>query len=316
MLDVYKKTHEDNSLRRCEVTTSEIQTGSWLNIIAPKPNDIPKLAQELNIPEYFIIDSLDINERPRVEIEDEGILIIYRIPVYEEKENESTFYTIPLGIILKKDYIITVCQKPTEILYEFINGNVKDFYTSKRSRFILQIISISLKYYLNYIKEIDKRIYEVEQEFYRDMKDDTLIKLMRLERSLHIFLTSLRGNELLLEKIQKAKIIRMYEEDEDILDDIIIENKQAIEMASVFVYNIKSLSDYFSSIISNRLNSVMKFLTSVTIILMFPTLVASLYGMNVNLPLQNHPFAFWIILIISLVGTSIVTIYFIKKRWL
>ncbi len=307
MIKIYKTVEKElKQIKR-------IEKGCWVNVINPTDEEINYLTKKFRIPLEFITDALDIDERARTEREDNVALVILRIPKSSEIDMEEGYVTMPLGIIIVPDVIITVCLSSNEILSDFINSRVKNFTTSKKSRFVLQILHRTALLYLNYLKGINKRTSIVEKELHQSMRNEELIKLLNIEKCLVYFTTSLKSNELMMEKLYTARILKMYPDDKELLEDVIIENKQAIEMANIHSNILSGMMDAFASVISNNLNIVMKFLTSVTIILMIPTLVASIYGMNVPLPLQHSPYAFIILMLIS-VGLSLIGVIIFLKR--
>jgi magnesium transporter len=211
--------------------------------------------------------------------------------------------------------VITVCAKEIENFWDFFNGKPKTFYTESKNRFLLQIFFKSALSYLMFLKEIDKRTDVVERELHKSMKNEQLIKLLNLEKGLVFYTTSLRSNELVMERLDRIKAMKMTEDEKDILDDVIIENKQAIEMANIYSNILSGMMDAFASVISNNLNQVVKLLTSVTIILMIPTLVTSLFSMNVKLPFQESIQAFVTIIVISFILSALGVLIFLKKKW-
>ncbi len=309
MITIFKTIQ--NNLQK----TNEFDLGSWINVESPTSQELEKLSQKLNIPLDFLTDPLDIDERARIEVEDGCILIVLRIPRFDEKEADIQFTTLPLGIIIIQGWVITICFRDTPIILDFILGKVRGFSTQNRSRFILQIFLKAFLLYLNYLKEIDKRSTAVENELHKAMKNEELIKLLNLEKSLVFFITSLKSNELMLKRLQGTEIIKMDSDDKDLLEDVIIENQQALDMSNIYSNILSGMMDAFASVISNNLNVVMKFLTAITIILTIPTLVASIYGMNVKLPFQNSPYAFLITLGISFSLSAIAIVIFIKRKW-
>lgn len=286
----------------------------WINVSKPTQEELQKLVEKLEIPLDFLTDPLDPNETSRVEVENNFTLIVLRIPRFDGGSIDIPFTTLPVGIILTKDSLITVCSENVEIITDFINGKVKNFSVKDRGRFILQMFTRTALAYLKYLKEIQKTISIVQGEIHKTMRNEELIKLMNIENSLVYFTTSLRSNELMIERLQKMKTF-IVTFDEDLLEDVIVDNKQAIEMANVYSNILSGMMNSFASIISNNLNTVMKFLTSVTIILMLPTLIVSIYGMNVELPFQNSPHAFFLTIGISLVLSITGIIIFINRKW-
>jgi len=294
----------------------EYKPGSWINLINPTKDEIKEISEVTSIPEEFLNYPLDIDERARVEIEDDVTMTILRIPYYDMNNDETPYITIPLGIIFIKDFIVTVCVKKAKIFVDFINNKIKRFQTSNNNHFLLLVFLKTASLYLHYLRKIDKITDIIENELHKSMKNEELIKLLNIEKSLVYFTTSLRSNEFMMERLQRSNQLKMNEEDQDLLDDVIIENKQAIEMANIYSNILSGMMDAFASVISNNLNVVMKFLTSITIILMIPTLIASIYGMNIKLPFQRSPHAFLITMGMSLILTVFGIILFIKRKWL
>ena len=260
---------------------------------------------------------LDEEERSRIEVEDEYTLILVDIPVIEERNDKDWYGTIPLGIIVTKEMIFTVCLEDTLILERFMDGRVRNFYTYMKTRFILQILYKNASMYLHYLRIIDKKSVEVEEKLHLSTRNQELIELLELEKSLVYFTTSLRANEVVLEKLLKVESIKQYPEDTDLLEDVIIENKQAIEMSNIYSGILSGMMDAFASVISNNLNIVMKFLATVTIVMSIPTMIFSAYGMNVNsagMPFAGSPYGFLIVILLSLLLSLVVAFIFSKKN--
>ncbi len=298
--------------------TDTITRGCWINLIDPTESEIQLISEKLGIESDYIRDPLDEEEKSRIEKEDGTLLIIVDIPVFNTVEETSTFDTIPLGMIVVGDnYFVTVCLKENPIINDFANNRVKGFFTFKKTRFILQLLYRIAVYYLRYLKQINRKTDQIERRLHKSMKNQELFSLLSLEKSLVYFTTSLRSNEIVMEKLLKSGWLKLYPEDEDIMEDAIIENKQAIEMAHIYSNILSGMMDAFASVISNNLNIVMKFLTSVTIVLSIPTMVASFFGMNVRLPFgfdTGNPYAFSLIILISLGGTFFATLLLAKRR--
>lgn len=294
------------------------EKGIWINMVNPTDPEIARVSIEAGINADLLKAALDEEERSRIEVEDGQLLILINIPIYEGTNGSLIYDTIPLGIIVAEDSVTTVCLKDNLILKDFEFSRLKAFYTFKKTRFVLQILFMTASYYLRYLKQIDKRSNEIENQLHRSMKNEELIRLLNLEKSLVYFITSLRANEILMEKLLKShlikfdpdmqmtsQILKMYPDDEELLEDVITENKQAIEMAETYSNILSGMMDAFASVISNNLNMVMKFLTSVTIIMALPTMVASFFGMNVPLPFHDSRYSFVIVIGISIVLSSI-----------
>ncbi|MEK4080536.1 magnesium transporter CorA family protein [Solibacillus sp. FSL K6-1126] len=295
---------------------TKIQNGCWVNLIAPNEQEIIDISSELEVPLEFLKDPLDEEERSRIEKDGDNILIIVNVPLVSKDENEIPIYdTIPLGMIIAKNCFVTVCLKDNPIFHNYSDNKVKNFFTYKRTRFSFQILYSMATSYLKYLKQISKKTDAIEKELHQSMKNKELFSLLNLEKSLVYFTTSLKSNNIVMQKMLKSNYLKMYEDDQELLEDVIIENQQAIEMAETHTSILSGMMDAFASIISNNVNIVMKFLTSITIILSLPTMVASFYGMNVSIPFQQYPYSFFIALIISFILSSLTAVIFWKKRF-
>jgi magnesium transporter len=296
--------------------TTDISNGCWVNLVSPTEQEIHEVADKLQIPLDFLKDPLDEEERSRIEKDDDNILIIVNIPLVTKDENDIPIYdTIPLGMIITNNCFITVCLKDNPIFHLFVQNKVKQFFTYKKTRFSLQILYLMATTFLKYLKQISKQTDTIEKELHQSMKNKELFSLLNLEKSLVYFTTSLKSNNIVMQKMLKSNYLKMYEDDQDLLEDVIIENQQAIEMAETHTSILSGMMDAFASVISNNVNIVMKFLTSITIIMALPTMVASFYGMNVPIPFQNGPYSFLIAIIISFILSSVTAIIFWKKRF-
>lgn len=295
MMKIYKNM--ENELVELEA----LEEKTWISLVSPTEEELIKLSEELELEMDFLKAPLDDEETSRIEIEDDQIFILVDVPTVEEENGSIEYGTIPFGIILKDTYIITICLKDNILLNDFTNKKIKNFFTYKRNRFVLQMLYRIDTKYLIYLKQIDRISNQIERQLHKSMKNKELIQLLDLEKSLVYFTTSLRGNQLVLEKMGKLSAMKLYPEDEDLLEDVIIENKQAIEMASIYSNILSGMMDAFASVISNNLNIVMKYLTTITIVMSIPTIFASFYGMNVPLPLQDSPYMFW-----AIFGTALI----------
>lgn len=287
----------------------------WIHMESPNPDEIKTIVEKFDLPEDFITDLQDSDENARMEHEDDAMLIIIRVPLYYRHRTASVpFTTAPLGIIVIPDRIITVCFYDNEVLTQFLEGKHKPFAISQQS-FILHISLRTAIYFLKFLKEINRRTTQIENELHQSMRNKELIRLLRMEKSLVFFNTSLKSNEIILERMQRSRWLQNAPEADDLIEDVIIENKQAIEMANIYSSILSGMMDAFASIISNNLNVVMKFLTSVTIVLALPTLIASVYGMNVDLPFQNNSYAFAIVMGFSFILSIVIVLIFIRKKY-
>lgn len=291
-----------------------IETGCWVVMTDPSATELLEISESCHIDIDHLRAPLDEEERSRIEVEDDYTLILVDIPTMEERNDKDRYVTIPLAIIVAKDMIITVCLEETKVLKGFMDGRVRDFYTFKKTRFILQILYKNASVFLQYLRIIDRRSEQIEHKLHISTKNSELIDLLELEKSLVYFTTSLRSNEVVLEKMLKIDTIKQYPEDTELLEDVIIENKQAIEMANIYSGILSGTMDAFASVISNNLNIVMKFLATVTIVMSVPTMIASFFGMNVGgMPFLNKSYGFVTIIIITLLVTSVIAMVFRKK---
>ena len=294
----------------------DLKKGNWINMISPTEEEIQRVCAALQIKQDFIRYSLDEEEKARIDTEDDDntTLYIIDIPVIESDRTRRVYVTMPIGVIfVRDDYIITVSQKNNDIIKDIKTENV---ITYKKSRFLLQILYANSKKFLSLLYKINKELESTENKLKNSLQNEGLLKMLDLEKSLVYFTTSLKSNEVVMEKTTRGKIIKLYEEDEDLLEDAIIENKQAIEMAKIYSDILSGTMDTYASIISNNLNAVMKILTSVTFILAIPTLIASIWGMNVELPFQREPLGFLIITVFSIIMCIVATIWLKRKRML
>jgi magnesium transporter len=309
MLQIYKSI--DDGM----VTLDQVEDGAWINLANPNPQEILYISDNLNIPVDHIKAALDEEERARIEVDEGCTVVVIDIPLPNMNLPEGgTYYTIPLGIIITDKNIVTVSLEENDVIKDFIERQNKSFYTFKKTRFLLQILYKNSKLYLHYLKNIDKTSDKIESRLHKSLKNKELIQLLELEKSLVYFSTSLKSNEMVLEKILRSTPVKMYPEDTELLEDVIIENKQAIEMANIYSNILTGTMDAYASVISNNLNIVMKFLTSVTIIMALPTMVASFFGMNVAVPFANDPHAFTIIFLMTMFFSVILAFTMVKKQ--
>ncbi|MED9948187.1 MAG: magnesium transporter CorA family protein [Peptacetobacter hiranonis] len=296
---------------------NEPEEGCWINLVEPNQSEIHEIHDYTDIDIESINAALDEEERSRIEVNDNHTLILIDIPIDESDSNNSLYSTIPLGIIITEEIILTVCSEQTKILNDFIVGHIKDFYTHMKSRFLLQILHKNASYYLHYLRRINKMTTTLEKEIYDSMQNKQLIQLLELEKSLVYFSTSLKSNELVLNKMLKTSSIKKYHDDDDLLDDVIVENRQALEMATIYGDILSRIMDAFSAIISNNQNNVMQVLTVITLIVSLPTLISGFFGMNVGgIPLAENPNGFWLISFISVIICIIITMLMSKNKLL
>ena len=313
MYKIYNTNVETNKTTEIK----EFAKGSWINIVSPTDKEINLICNELGIEEEYLRYPLDFEEKARIDSDDEGnLLFIVDVPIIEKDMNSDieAYSTMPLGMMIVKDsYFITISLRQNDVIKFMEKSIQRELETYKKSKFIFEILYTNASIFLKYLKQISKETEIAESVLKTSMQNKELLQLLSLEKSLVYFTTSLKSNEVIMEKTMRGKIIRLYEEDEDLLEDAIIENKQAIEMSKIYSDILNGTMDAYASIISNNLNGVMKFLTSITIILAIPTLIASLWGMNVPVPFQNVAYGFPMLLGFSLIVT-LITIAWLKKK--
>ena len=310
MIRIFKTI--DGKIHQVEEATE----GCWIALTDPTATEIFEVSNKYQIEVDDLRAPLDEEERSRIEVEDNYTLILVDTPIIEERGDKDWYGTIPLSIIVTNEMIITVCLEDTSVLGKFMDGRVRNFYTYMKTRFILQILYNNASMFLHYLRIIDKKSEEVEEKLHASTRNQELIELLELEKSLVYFTTSLRSNEV-LEKLLKVERIKQYPDDTDLLEDVIVENKQAIEMANIYSGILSGMMDAFASVISNNLNIVMKFLATVTIVMSIPTMIFSAYGMNVNtsgMPFAGSPYGFVIVIVLSLVLSLLVALIFSKKN--
>lgn len=311
MIKIYKNT----SLEKIEKIDS-IEKNCWIDLVSPTIEEIDLVVEKTNIDKNLILKLLDEEEIPRIEFEGNSTLIVVDCPYIEGKNNR--YSTLPMGIIISSDnYFLTISSKKQEVLKLIRSNKVKNVQISMKSRLLIQILYQNAKLYLKYLKMINNNIDKSEKKLYNSTENNELISVLNIEKSLVYFITSLKENDILIEKIFKGNVIEMYEDDLDLLEDAQIENKQGIEMANIYREILSSVSDAYATIISNNLNQAMKILTSITIIFSVPTMIASFMGMNVKLgKLSVMNSAFSLIMIFSLVLSLILAIYLKRKKLL
>ncbi len=301
------------------VTTSvdKPENGIWVNILPPlKQEEFTEVSEKLDVPIEFLQDSLDIDERPRYEVVDNVKMIVIKTPTENNSFNDSdSFYiTIPICIILTHHHIVTVNSFENGAIKKFLN-TFQNRHPDKRNMMVLKIFEKVTQTFIEYLKEINHRRNMVEQRLYEANRNEELFELMRIQKSLVYFVTALRSNELLLIKLQRTNMLGLNEDELELLNDQIIDMSQALEMANIYTNILSSTLDAFASIIANNQNLVLKRLAGITIILQFPVLVASIYGMNVPIPYSDKPHAFYVPIGLALVISVVMAWYFVKKKW-
>lgn len=314
MLKVYKT----DACALIEIDPFTAEKGAWFNLISPTAEELAIVEQICHVPVDVLKTALDEEERSHVEIEDEYLLVITNIPM---KRGKDSYDTLPLGLLLTPDYFVTICLERNEVIRAFHADTARTFCTYKKTRFLFQILYKSATLFLKYLQQITRRSDEIERQLRQSMKNEEFFQLLELQKGLTFFNSSLRSNGIVMEKLlrlrsnrQMQHLIKMFEEDEDLLEDVIIENKQAIEMVEMYSNILSSMMDAFASVISNNLNMVMKFLASMTILLAIPTMIASFWGMNVTIPFRETEFGFWFVLVFATSLTGIAAYGLWKKR--
>lgn len=292
----------------------QVEDGCWINMVAPTSEEIDFIVKKLNIESSFLNAALDEEESSRIENENGQTLIIVDAPIAEQQtENTIVYLTMPVGIIIADKNIITVAIKEHAILNEIANGMVKNIHTVLKTRFVFILLLRIVLRFLQYLRQIDKIQNLMERQLKQSMSNKDLFQMLGLEKSLVYFSTALKANEVTLEKILRGRVLKLYEEDQDILEDVLIEIKQAIDMTSTYSGILSSTMDIFASIISNNLNIVMKLLTCVTVILTVPNIVTGFFGMNVKLPFQNSGYIGTTIIMFLIISVMLIVWKILSK---
>jgi len=308
MLTIYKTTPE--GLQTLESPTN----GCWIKATDPTTEEIAQLTNWGIEPE-LITYSLDQDEMARVERDEGYTLILLRIPHFQGETHDIPYITVPMGIIIKDNLIVTICRHESHITRILTNGKYRGFKTAKRYRFVLYVLLETATRYLTYLREINRSVDHVEDQLEKSQRNRELLQLLKYQKCLVYFTTALRSNEVMMERLQRMRMFNQYEEDEDLLEDVITENQQAIQVSNINAEILSGLMDAFASIISNNLNVVMKALAAITIVINVPAIVAAFYGMNVTLPGEDHPLAFLTVFGISVLLSGIAVVIFYKQDW-
>jgi magnesium transporter len=310
MLTIYRTTEQ--GLEQIDKPTK----GCWIKAVGPSPDEISQLIG-WGFGSDLITYSLDLDEMAHLEQDkDEGYtFILIRTPNFQGENNDIPFNTIPLGIIIKGELLVTVCRYESDILRVLGNSKYRGLRTSKRYRFVLYALLETATRFLAHLREINKKVEGLEDQLQQSTRNREVLELLKYQKSLTYFISSLRSNEVMLERLQRTRDFNQFEEDQELLEDVLTENQQALQMTRISSDILSSMMDAFASIISNNLNTVMKLLTAITIIISLPTMIASFYGMNVDLPLQTHPLAFVFTLALSLVLIGSAIFIFAKRDW-
>ena len=310
MIKIYKT--EESIVNEIE----KVEDGCWINMITPTMEECISISECFDIDIADVRAALDDEESSRVDVSNEYSLILFDVPSVEYRHQREAYTTIPLGLILVNDVLLTVCAEATPVLKNFLENTVKEFSTKKQMRFIYQIFLRSCMLYQSYLRIIDRKRKEIEEHIGDETEEMELIDLHELESNLVYFDTSLRANKVVLDRLMRYSRIKKYPEDQDLLDDVVVENQQAIEMTRIYRDIIQGTRELLSSLMDNRLNSAMKYLASITIVMAIPTIISGIYGMNVSekwMPLAHTPYGFGIICVLILVA-CVITMKVLKKR--
>lgn len=307
MLTIYKTTEQ--GLEQLD----SVANGSWIKVVDPTADEIQKLA-DWGVDADYINYSLDLDEMPRIERDDDYTFILIRIP-HRQPDNDVPYTTIPLGILIKGNMVVTICRYEKDMFSVLANGKYRLLKTGKRYRFALYIFLETATRYLTHLREINRITESLEDQLQKSTRNSEVLGLLKYQKSLTYFATALRSNEVMMERVQRMQIFNYYEDDQDLLEDVLTENQQAIQMTSIATEILSGMMDAFASIISNNLNGVMKGLAAITIIINVPAVVAAFFGMNVALPGEGHPLAFIGVFGLSFALTALATFIFYKRDW-
>ncbi|HEU0297059.1 MAG TPA: magnesium transporter CorA family protein [Anaerolineales bacterium] len=307
MLTVYKTTEQ--GLEQLE----SVANGSWIKVVDPTAEEVQKLA-DWGVDADYINYSLDLDEMPRIERDDDYTFILVRIP-HRQPDSDIPYITIPLGVLIKGNLVVTICRYEKDMFKVLADGKYRLLKTGKRYRFALYIFLETATRYLTHLREINRITEALEDQLQKSTRNREVLELLKYQKSLTYFATALRSNEVMMERVQRTQIFNYYEDDQELLEDVLTENQQAIQMTNINTEILSSMMDAFASIISNNLNAVMKVLAALTIILNLPAIVAAFYGMNVELPGESHPLAFLTVIGISIALTALATFIFYKRDW-
>jgi len=290
--------------------------GCWIDVTDPGPDEARNLPRDLGFPPEFVTDSLNPDRIPVVEKADDAVLVLVRVPVLRSKTASVPYVTGPLGIIVTNELVVTICRHEHDLLRDLPHEHRTDVSTTQPTRLVLHLLWSVANQYIRRLDDIEKTVEDLEDRLQRSLQNREVLELLRYQKSLVHLTTALRANELMLERLRKSEYLEMERGDEDLLDDVFTEHRQAIAMSDVTSNVLSQMMDAFAAIISNNLNVVMKFLAAVTVVLIIPTVISTFYGMNVLLPLEDSPWAFVVLVGLSLLTSLVVGVVFWKKGWL
>lgn len=307
----YYKTIENKIVR-----LDEFAEGCWVNLVRPSGEEVEQVIRTLSAEPDFVRAALDPEESSRVEVEEEQVLIIIDIPTIEREADENgaqIFGTLPLGIVVLENAVLTVCLQETSVTRPIAEGLVKDIHTALKTRFVFQLLLRVAGRFLKYLRLIERSFTKIEKRLYDSMKNEELIQLLGLSKSLVYFSTSLKANEVTMEKMLRGRVLKLYEDDRDLLEDGLIEVRQAIEMAGIYSSIMSGTMDAYASVVSNNLNIIMKVLTVITIIMTIPNIIFGFYGMNIGDGRLPMDYFWWSPLLFAFAG-CVVAWFFLKKK--
>ena len=314
MIQAFK--HDENNVL-AEMSLEQLDKGSWINCAAPSQEELSHLNELTGIPVYSLQTALDREERSHVELEDDYIFVVVNTPVVLETD---AYDALPLGIFITKNYFITVCLEQNLVVKKFLGNTFTSFRTYKKTRFLFQILSQASSSFLFYLQQIYKQTDVIETQVRKSLQNKELFRLLELQKSLTYFNFALHANENVMERLMRLRnsplhsLLKMYEEDEDLLEDVIIENKQAMEMCSIYRDIMSNTTDAFASIINNNLNITMKVLTALTVLFAVPTLVMTIWGINVPVPFERQAWGFAAVCGISIILTLFAFVIMRRKN--
>ena len=314
MINIYKTNIKTGLIDSIEKPVK----GCWINLVKPTDKEISDIAKLVNIEEHLLKYPLDIAEKAHIDFEDDAVLIVVDSPATEYKKKKKYYTTLPLGMILVRDDIfITISQVNITSVDQILN-NSKPYLveTQKKSRFVFKILYNMAQDYIRYLTYINQDLENFENKMEKTMSNEELMNILNFEKTMMYFNASVKANQVVLEKLNRGKAIKLYEEDEDILEDTLIENRQAIEMIQTYSEILNGITDIFGTIVSNNLNNVMKFLTSITVIISLPTMISSFLGMNVDFPFRTDIIGFICVIVVSILITVLATLWLSKKKML
>ena len=313
MINIYRT--DDRIIREMEA----FEPGAWINLTAPTLEECADISERFGMDIEDVRAALDDEESSRISIEDDYTLILVDIPSAETRNNRHTYTTIPLGILLTEEVVVTVCAEETAVLRTFIEQRVREFSTKKQMRFTYQILYNTAMVYQSLLRSIDRKRTEIEERIDQNTEDVDLVDLHELESNLVYFATSLRANGVVLDRLSRYGRLRKYSEDLELLEDVVIENRQAIEMTQIYRDIINGTRELMSTVINNRLNNAMKYLAAITIVMSIPTIISGMWGMNVSaewMPLSDTPYGFGILSLATAIICAVAMLILKKRKML